>query len=213
MLTDALRNLYYRSPGSLQRAILIRRRQAEWTRAGVVFVHVPKAAGTSISEALYGRFLGHIRASDVERWASREVKALPRFAIVRNPWDRAVSAYRFAMQRGGERIAEFETFETFVTHWLAPRDLSTLNGVYQPQAQFVCDAHGRVLVDHVGRFESLEPTVAHLRQLQPNVGPIGHANRSGKAIDYRSFYTPELADLIASIYARDVALFGYAFGD
>lgn len=209
----ALRSLYYRLPESLQRAILVRRRQAEWLRAGIVFIHVPKTAGTTINEALFGHFMGHVRASDIERWGSRAVKPLPRFAVVRNPWDRVVSAYRFEKGWGGAGVPEFNTFESFLTRWLEPRDRCKLNYVHQPQCQFVCDASGKSLVDHVGRFENLDATVAYLRTAVPDLPPIGHSNPSGAPVDYRQFYTKALADLVGRIYADDVRLFGYRFGD
>jgi chondroitin 4-sulfotransferase 11 len=172
---------------------------------------VPKAAGTTISEAVYGRFLGHVRALDVERWTSRRARELPRFAITRNPWDRLVSAYRDLRRRGGNGIPELENFETFVTRWLARRDPAQLNAVYQPQSRFVCGRDGKFLVEHVGRFEDLGPTLDYLRELLPEMPPIGHANPSGPAVDYRTFYTPELAELVGTIYAEDVFRFGYSF--
>ena len=211
MLIDVVRDLYYRLPDGVQGAVLVKRRQAIWLRAGIVFVHVPKAAGTTISEAVYGRFLGHVRALDVERWSSRSARELPRFAITRNPWDRLVSAYRDLRRRGGNGIPELESFETFVTRWLARRDPCRLNGVYQPQSRFVCGEDGRILVQHVGRFEALDATMDFLRELLPEMPQIGHANPSGEALDYRTFYTPELVELVGSIYAEDVSLFGYGF--
>ena len=45
----------------------------------------------------------------------------------------------------------------------------------------------------------------------PGVAPFTRSNRSGVPVDYRSFYTPELIDLVGSIYAEDVARFDYGF--
>jgi hypothetical protein len=208
---SAVRKLYYRLPESINRAILVRRRQAAWLKAGIVFIHVPKAAGTTISEALYGQFMGHVWAADLEHWGSRAIRALARFAIVRNPWDRVVSAYRFEKGWGGAGIPEFETFESFLTRWLKLRDPRKLNFVHQPQWRFIYDAGGRCLVDHTGRFEDLDATICYLRDLVPHLPDIGHSNPSGAPVDYREFYTPQLAEIVASIYADDVALFGYRF--
>lgn len=222
---DTARNLYYRLPDGLQRAVLVRRRSPIWLKAGIVFIHVPKAAGTSISEALYGQFMGHVRASDVQRWGSSEVRRLPSCAITRNPWDRLVSAYRFARRGGGlggphaggvwrpEQYLgpEFETFERFVSEWLAVRDPNELDLIFQPQSRFVCDSAGKVLVDHLGRVEDLGATYDYLRAKVPDLPPFAASNRSGERIDYRSFYTPRLADVVAKIYAADVSRFGYSF--
>ena len=54
------------------------------------FVHIPKNAGTSIQNMLGPTSLGHRRV--------HELKGSPFFACVRNPYDRAVSAYWFIRQ-------------------------------------------------------------------------------------------------------------------
>lgn len=222
---DLIRNLNRRLPGGLRRALLVRRRSRYWRDAGIVFIHVPKAAGTSFNEALYGRFMGHSHALDVARWAPADVKALPRFSVTRNPWDRLVSAWRFARQGAGVgdtyragmwrpelyRVPEFESFERFVRDWLAPRDVTRLDGVFQPQWLFLCDSGKNLLVDHVGRLGDLAPTYAFLESRIGATRPIARANRSGDAVDYRTFYTPELAALVGEIYREDVRLFGYDF--
>jgi len=210
---------------AMQRALLVRRRSPLWLRTGIVFIHVPKAAGTSMSDALYGRFTGHVRSLDVVRWASYAVRCLPRVAVVRNPWDRLVSAYRFAKRGGGiggrhagrirhpeqYQIPEFDTFERFVTEWLTGRDVRKLDISFHPQSDFVCNERGQIIVHHLGRFERLDETHAYLRETVSGLGPIGQSNRSGETVDYRTLYTPSLVELVGSIYAEDVALFGYSF--
>ena len=76
------------------------RARNNFRRAGVAFVHVPRAAGLSISRTLYNRDIFHFSASQMRRVLPADVLNLPRFAIVRNPWDRTVSAYHFATQGG-----------------------------------------------------------------------------------------------------------------
>lgn len=209
----------------IERALLVRRRSRDWLRAGVVFIHIPKAAGTSISEELYGRFLGHISAADVKRWSSPAVTSLPFVAVTRNPWDRLVSAYRFIKSGAGlggispgavwrpeqYAIPEFDSFERFLRDWLQNRDLRKLDFVFQPQSPFVCDAQGEITVDHVGRFEDLASTFSLLNSISPGAVRTVMSNRSGSAVDYRTFYTRELAEIVASLYDEDIARFGYIF--
>jgi hypothetical protein len=225
MLIDPLRSAYYRLPQRLQRAILVRRRERIWIDSGLVFVHIPKAAGTSINLALYGQFMGHVRAADIAQWGSAKLQALPSFAVTRNPWDRLVSAYRFvrrgrglgggfqATVRGAGRFQrpQFDTFDSFVTRWLSKQDVGRLDEIFQPQSAFVCDAQGNLLVDHVGRVENLEPTYGFIREHLGRVPMVEQANRSGDRVDYSDFYTPELAKLVGTIYCRDVEMFGYQF--
>ena len=220
-VTDA----YYHLPEGLRMAILVRRRSALWRRAGIVFIHIPKAAGTSMNLALYGRFMGHARAIDVARWAPPDVRRIPSFALTRNPWDRLVSAYRFAKRGGGidgtnggrvwkpeqYRVPEFQTFERFVREWLVRRDVRKLDFSFRPQSLFVCDRLGGIIVDHAGRVEDLAPTMDFIRDKLGRIPSMPRSNRSGEPLDYRRFYTPDLAELVGRIYARDIALFGYDF--
>ena len=215
----------YRLPDWIQRAVIVRRRSAVWLKAGIIFIHIPRAAGTSINYALYGQFMGHVRALDVQRWGSPAVKALPSFAVVRNPWERLVSAYRLAVRGKGQggpyeasvwraesyRIPEFRTFRSFVTEWLTRRDIMKLDGIFQSQSQFVFDRSGALLVDHLGRLENLGPTRAFLADRLGRVPAIGEGNRSGPVLDYRDFYTDELVDLVGRIYGEDVRQLGYTF--
>lgn len=221
---EFLMDKYLLLPEGLRHAILVQRRSNLWLNAGLVFIHIPKAAGTSFNLALYGRFMGHIRASDVERWGSRRVRDLPSFAITRNPWDRLVSAYRFARAGRGiggsfqarvwrpeqYRTVEFESFPTFVTDWLAQREIAKLDLIFRPQSPYVCDSAGRLLVDHVGRVENLAPTYEFLGR-RSAIQTLPVSNRSGPPADYRKFYTPELVDVVGRIYSEDVQRFGYSF--
>jgi hypothetical protein len=225
MLIDLLRRAYYLFPDEAQRAILVKRRERIWIDRRIVFIHIPKAAGTSINQALFGRFMGHVHASDVERWGSRQLKSLPSFAVTRNPWDRLVSAYRFARLGRGfggpihagirrweqYQAPEFETFESFVTNWLARHDLRRLDGIFQPQWPFVCGANRKVLVDHLGRLDELSPTLDFIAASTGVRVDIQRSNRSGSDVNYREFYTPQLAEAVAAIYREDINLFGYEF--
>jgi hypothetical protein len=223
-MTSLLRDCYNLLPRALRMAALVKRREHIWIERGILFIHVPKAAGTSINQALYGRFMGHPRASDVERWGSARLRTLPRLAVVRNPWDRLVSAYRFARRGSGiggivagirnpEQYCapEFDSFERFVREWLAPRDIVTLDGVFQPQRLYVCDRTGRPLVDHLGSLEDLRSTFSFIERTIGGRIQIPQSNRSGGRIDYRELYTDETRALVGKIYREDVELFGYDF--
>jgi hypothetical protein len=169
--------------------------------------------------------MGHPFARDVKRWAPADVKSLPIFGVTRNPWDRLVSAWRFARLGSGVgetyragmwkperyRVPEFETFDRFVNEWLAPRDVTKLDGVFQPQSMFLCDREGGLLVDHVGKLEDLAPTLEFVSQVRGRPLRLAQANRSGESVDYRRFYSPDLVDLVERIYPSDVRLFGYEF--
>ena len=211
-------------PESTLQRIRARRRASAFREAGVAFIHVPRAAGTSVAEALYGGFIGHFGVRDLIAAAPKDVLALPRFAIARNPWDRAVSAWSFAKAGGGTSagggvrvaragryaIAAFDTFESFVTEWLAVRDPEGLDGIFRPQVHYLLDRDGQLALDHLGRLDRIGETQEWLSDTLGRHIVIAHENASPRS-DYRDYYTPETRDLVARIYARDIALLGAEF--
>jgi hypothetical protein len=193
----------------------------DFRRAGVAFVHVPRAAGLSVSRTLYNRDIFHFSARQMRRVLPADVLNLPRFAIVRNPWDRTVSAYHFATQGGvlgGAQMAyperyrgnDFATFETFVTRYLARHTLASIDGVFRPQSTYLLLNDGTVPFDHVGRFERIGETE---EWLSATLGrPIRFPKINGTdRDDYRGYFTDETREIVADRYRADIDAFGYTF--
>jgi hypothetical protein len=79
-----------------------------------------------------------------------------------------------------------------------------------PQHRFVTDDTGKVIVDFVGRFESLAEDFDKVRLRLGIESRLPHAKRSARR-DYRRYYTEETQRVVAARYARDIELFGYEF--
>jgi hypothetical protein len=198
------------------------RRRKYWLAREMIFVHVPKAAGTSVSHALYGRSLGHFKASEIKRWCPEEFTSLYKFSFVRNPWDRAVSAYRFALKgstatagmwgKGRYKIKAFRSFDAFVYEWLAGQDMASLDNVFQPQYLFVVDEEQKLMVDFLGKVESFEKDIQRLSKITGKTLNILDLNRiSAKGSYINSYKDQQLVNTIGDLYSKDVALFGYDF--
>lgn len=197
------------------------RARNDFRRAGVAFVHIPRTAGLSISRTLYHRDIFHFSARQMRRVLPADVLTLPRFAIVRNPWDRTVSAYHFAKQGGvpgGAQMAhperyrsnDFTTFGAFTTRYLARQDLSSIDGVFRPQSAYLFLNDGTLSFDHVGRFERLGETE---QWLSATLGrPIRFPKINGTdRDDYRGYFTDETREIVADRYRVDIDAFGYRF--
>ncbi|MEM1070234.1 MAG: sulfotransferase family 2 domain-containing protein [Planctomycetota bacterium] len=190
--------------------------------AGCIFIHVPKAAGTSISHSLYGRNVGHRKAKFYHQVSKREFRKYFSFGFVRNPWDRALSAYRFVMQ-GGTAIVKpqahrrynseaFSSFEKFVTAWLGEVELNhRVDAVFLPQCDFLMDQDGNQLVDFVGKIESMEDGIRVVESRLGRALEVPKLNASREKSDYREYYSGETMDIVARVYQRDIDLFDYSF--
>ncbi|OCC22908.1 hypothetical protein MB02_14155 [Croceicoccus estronivorus] len=210
-------------PRSWRMWLLAQRRAHLWKRAGLIFIHVPKNGGTSINRAIYGRFMGHFTVDDVARARPGLYASLPSLALTRNPWARTFSAYRFArsgndMADGAAiavperyRTASFASFERFVVEWLDGRDLSREDPVFRPQCAFILRSGGNIGVTHLGRLEEPASYAGFLETTLGHRPFIEHLNRTSAAPDYRDAYTPEMRDIVARAYARDIERFHYDF--
>src|SRR5690242_14850320 len=137
--------------------------QGDPNRLRCIFVHVPKTAGTSIARALLGSHTGHVPYFEYERANPRKFRSYFKFAFVRNPWDRLVSAY-FFLQNGGlnevdrawaaQHLAAYPTFDMFVRQGLGIDSIMRFPH-FRPQSYYVADRRGKVMVDFLGRYENL----------------------------------------------------------
>lgn len=212
-------------PNDIVRLVQARNAASQFRSKGVVFIHVPKAAGASINEVLYGKLIGHFSVQQLLLVSSRDIKALPRFCLVRNPWSRLFSAYRFAVNGVGTggitagisnravySSTDFSTFETFVLNWLPKQNLRDVDVIFRPQVSFVCVKGCTPQVDHVGRVERLEETLLWLQEhTQCKVKTIPISNASPQSVDYRNAYNDKMIETASAIYNDDIKAFGYQF--
>jgi hypothetical protein len=118
-------------------------------RRNLIFVHVPRVAGTSIAQALYGprctrhHSIRYYKTVAPEFWARADS-----FAVLRDPFDRFASSYAFVRSGGTEtcrlsdvfvrqtaRLRGVDDYLSFVED----RDALSLDFVMRPQSWFVSD--------------------------------------------------------------------------
>jgi hypothetical protein len=91
-------------------------------------------------------------------------------------------------------------------------DLRPLQHVlFQPQHTVLVDEAGALLTDYVGRVEDMQASYDTICQ---RIGipsrKLDQVNSSRRG-DYRQYDDPTLVDGVASLYKRDLELFGYVF--
>jgi len=185
-----------------------------------ICVGIPKTASQAVMLSLFGDLGGG--HTDIRRYRKvfgDDFDRYFKFAFVRNPWDRLVSAYLF-MKQGGltpaarswsdVHLARFDSFASFVREWVTPENIASWRH-FRPQHGYVT-ADGRVAVDYLGCFEHLARDFNIVSARLGIAARLRHENRTaGRGADYRSYYTAAAAELVASVYARDIEMFGYHF--
>lgn len=209
-----------------------------------MFIHIPKNAGVSVrkTKELGGRLLsanpyfhrsraytrsvsetmqqlGEHHGFQHARWRDLHPKVTQRLtsvAIVRNPWARTVSRWRFACLAVEQGKAQSDyaapSFEAFLEerHQWGGREYfwhRAIRGWY-PQSDYVTDGKGVIRCD-ILRLEDLDSEAARYFGLRH---PLRKRNLTGrKSSDYRDFYTPQTIQIVADWYASDIEVFGFDF--
>lgn len=198
----------------------------------VLFVWIPKNAGSSIQWSLGLQKLaeiddligfqdkgavtfGHmpIPALIEGGYISEQfVRDAYKFTFIRNPYDRAVSLYRYSMRIGLlKKGSSFLEALRRVKQGIRPVGLYRSVGLSQwnAQSQFM----DGVDFDFIGRYERLSEDFSDLCSVLM-VGPrdLVHRNHSRKNPGfYRRHYTEEARMLVEEIYSEDLIRFNYSF--
>lgn len=185
-----------------------------------LFIHVPKSAGRSIVRGLFDvKSVEHAPAQWYQRLDREKFDRYFKFTFVRNPWDRAVSAYTY-LEKGGSAaseedrhwsrfVASFDSFDDFVCRWMTADNIMR-NALFTPQTLFLQDEYGQVAMDFVGRFESLTGDFNSVAKRLGVESTLPHINQSRER-PYQDFYSDRSKEIITRLYADDITNFHYSF--
>ncbi|MEM7506056.1 MAG: sulfotransferase family 2 domain-containing protein [Pseudomonadota bacterium] len=185
-----------------------------------LFIHIPKTAGISLIDALFGQPMGlsHTRIRTYRMLLSdEEYRRFHKFCFVRNPYDRLYSAFSF-LKTGGltaedaawtaNNLYPYATFEQFVMEWLSEEAAHSYYH-FQPQVGFT-HIRGVNQMDFTGRFETLAEDYDTLRARLGTGAGLKRINVGEKRqAAWRELYTSAMLDRVGKIYARDFESFGY----
>jgi hypothetical protein len=129
---------------------LLRWRVAPAMRArNLIFVHVPRVAGTSIVRALYGQgCIHHYSMRYFQAIDPGFAQGAASFALLRDPFDRFVSGYGFVRAGGTQTSRLSDVFVRQTAHlktvddylcFLEERGPLEMDFVMRPQSWFICD--------------------------------------------------------------------------
>ncbi len=82
--------------------------------------------------------------------------------------------------------------------------------MFMPQRDWLVDERGEMLVDYVGRFETLQQDFASICQRMGVQASLGHAKPSDRG-SYRQYYSAASRQIVAEAFAADIEDFGYGF--
>jgi len=200
-----------------------------------IFIHIPKTGGTSIENAIWpslndrrpsdlwmgftsefeNRYqtggLQHLLAKYVQLEVGERIfNEFYKFAVVRNPFDRAVSQYTYMAGRPDLRsfigMNEGDSFEKYLA-----LIKSRLHVQWECQHKFIFDDRGTLLVDRVARYERFQEDLSEILTVigvDPRV--MGHDLKGARG-EYREYYDEDAKEMLVDLYREDLRLFNYAF--
>ncbi|MEO0493052.1 MAG: sulfotransferase family 2 domain-containing protein [Actinomycetota bacterium] len=220
-----------------------------YRRHRLVHVHIPKTAGTAV-EALFRELDGptdnghewigeghhggrwfeyqHLTAAELETFTGGELGGHDRFAIVRDPYQRLISDFRWrrmiARHYPDSFVPAFDTFEAFLdaipagidAGWddhIAGADRSTANLLIhtRPQHHFLRTGDG-ALDSSIERIAYEELPAAFTDYLEAKGIPNDHVGRP-PVHALETHLTPATLQVINERYRRDFEVLGYPMID
>jgi hypothetical protein len=193
---------------------------------GCIFIHIPKVAGTSIKKVLCLPGFGHPPWQYFYQAHPQYWQKYRSFTVVRNPWDRLVSAYHYAKMRKSfwhnearglhpdYQTLRDRSFEDCVSMLKNDRGLLKHESWFE-QSLWVMGTgplEGELMVSTVMRFENLAEDFAGLcAELQIPPRKLPKTNSSKRGRDYRHYYSDSTRRLVGEIYDADIDTFRYTF--
>lgn len=185
-----------------------------------VYVHNPKTAGKTIYKSLQPQIVrSHELDSRVPKhctaaWLVENMKyiSVPMVSSTRNPWQRAVSLYRYL--QSVNRLSSVTPFSTWIRfpkalgHCMDPYDRNPLQ-----LETFITDKSGEVIVDYILRLEHLEEDFTKVAEELGVTKRIKtyKTKQNGKGDDYRKLYTDADMEYISELCAWEIDRYGYTF--
>jgi hypothetical protein len=186
-----------------------------------IFIHIPKTAGISISKTLYGENKGHTKSLHFQKYDEMKFDRYYKFAFVRNPWDRFVSAFYY-LKKGGRNKQDKNWSDKYIEedeslgHFIIRLDkyqsfrLKVLRHQhFEPQINYLKDKSENLNIDFIGRFENLNNDFQRITdELQVSV-KLKQININKEKDHYKIYYNDQTKDIIGRIYAEDIKTLNY----
>ena len=207
-----------------------------------IFIHIPKTGGTSIEHS-FGKVkmrggkvkvhpkTKHLSLEDYKLNHVKEYNSYYKFTVVRNPWEREYSLWKFMNETYNKRVSMNKIFNFFmkgkergVRHtfkeylYNLEKDINfyiedkTFHWklLFRDQVEYIM-VDGFLELDQIIRFERLELGYQEMcRALDRYNAPLPKIFYSGSS-SHLNNYDQESIDLVAQIRKRDIDFLGYSF--
>lgn len=186
------------------------------------FIHIPKTGGSSIQKIINNstkkiKLYDH---SSYQNWAKNKIIKDPniKFTIVRNPYDRLVSAY-FYLKDGGanneldlgykKKLDKFNSFENFIENL----DYNLIYDIlhFVPQHEYIV-YQNNIIIDNIIHLENLNVEFENFSKkynLENISVPFTNKSKHENFENYIEKYS--IREKIYKLYEKDFNLLNYSY--
>lgn len=128
------------------------------------------------------------------------------FAVIRNPYDRFYSMYKFLYS--SLKLTPID-FVSYVKNIFKNKDNDNRYHFFQPQYIFICDKNYNLVIDKIIRFENLDFEYSKLVK-KYKLNKLYHLNKSDDVIGFDNFYSNNfIKKNVYKLYKKDFEIFNY----
>lgn len=190
----------------------VRPKSERIARRKFAFVHINKCGGRSVEHAL-GLPKFHGDAKRLRKLHGREKWAeIYSFSVVRNPYSRIASLYRYRAQR--DRLGDPPVpFTEWVLRVFRDHDPALRDGevMFRPAWNWIHDRKGRLMVREVFRLEELARHWDHICKQVGRGEPLTHRNANPSSVPLSEVYEDTTRAVVAKVFAADLDTWQYSF--
>lgn len=151
-------------------------------------------------------------------YTEEEFANMFKFVIVRNPFDRAASVWKYLFrpeQYNPKYIKMKNSFEEFLSALPNLWEKKYDRHIYThslPIWPDITDNEGKLLVDSIYKLENLNTDLFKINQkIGASVNEFAHINRTKEKHDYRNYYTEKSVEMVTRLYRDDIEKLNYSF--
>jgi len=201
----------------------------------IIFYRIPKNASTSIydhlgynnlikeNESLIESFSDqriyknlfsgtHLKPDELKLILGTNIDLYFSFCVVRNPWDRVLSTYKFSEKYELYKVYDLKENPSFLS-FCKMLERNSNNPFLLSAHKQVQWTNGNFKPKKIIRFENLQEEFSKMlikENLSGIIDALPHENKTNHD-HYSSYYNSETKDIVAKVFKEDIKAFNYDF--
>ena len=183
----------------------------------LIFIHIPKNAGTALTKYLQMKDEGHHSWQYYRRRYPAQWKTYTKIAIIRNPWDRVISNYTYARMeksywhsetsKSGKHVDYdlllHKSFEELLDILATTAQVLRHQG-WSCQKSYIVDSKNNLMVDHIMDISQVNENLSAILQRPMELPMVNTSPPLKEDVNWVHF-----DNVVNSVYKADILYFKF----